>query len=207
MPDDDTPAPKPEDAYPPPSSAYPPPSNPPPNTPPETPYSNPYGTPNVPPANPYGTPSTPPANPYGTPSTPLNNPYSQGQSTPPSQPTGSDYGTPGAQSNWQPPPPVSGYGGTAPPYSPVNGTLILILGILSIVICCVGIILGPISWIMGNNALKTLDQYGDALGQRSNVNTGRICGIVGTIVGALVLISNIISFVLRMATSGMHSSY
>lgn len=40
-----------------------------------------------------------------------------------------------------------------------NATLILVLGILSIV--CLPI-LGPVAWIMGNNALKELDQgFGD----------------------------------------------
>lgn len=35
-----------------------------------------------------------------------------------------------------------------------NGTLILVLGILSLVLCG---LLGPVAWIMGNNALRNID--------------------------------------------------
>ena len=67
---------------------------------------------------------------------------------------------------------------TPPPASPSssgNGTLILILGILSIV--CLPI-LGPVALILGNNALAsgTVDPS-----QMGMVNAGRICGIVGCV--------------------------
>jgi predicted Zn finger-like uncharacterized protein len=62
-------------------------------------------------------------------------------------------------------------------YAPHRGTLILVLGILSIV--CMHI-LGPVAWILGNNDLKEIragrmDPEGE-----SNTNIGRILGIVGT---------------------------
>ena len=73
------------------------------------------------------------------------------------------------------------------PQSSSNATLILVLGIVSIFF--LQIILGPIAWILGNNALKsgTLDQA-----QIGQVNTGRICGIVGTIIGVLGIIIYIV---------------
>jgi hypothetical protein len=82
------------------------------------------------------------------------------------------------------------------PYQPsVNGTTILVLGILSIVFLP---ILGPVAWIMGNNALVTLNSgYADQ-SQRSNVVAGRICGIIGTV----VLILGII-YVIAMMTFGL----
>lgn len=55
--------------------------------------------------------------------------------------------------------------------------MILILGILSIVVCG---ICGPIAWVMGNQAMATLNRYGDPLNQRNMVIAGRICGIIGT---------------------------
>ena len=55
-----------------------------------------------------------------------------------------------------------------------NGTLILVLGILSLV--CLPI-LGPVAWIMGNNAINA----GVDESQRGTVNAGRICGIIGTV--------------------------
>lgn len=67
---------------------------------------------------------------------------------------------------------------------PHRGQTIMIMGILSIVLAP---ILGPFAWIMGNNDLKEMragrmDREGE-----SQTNTGRICGIIGTILGGLSL--------------------
>ena len=67
-----------------------------------------------------------------------------------------------------------------------NGTLVLILGIAGII--CLPI-LAPIAWIMGNNGMALLNSGQGDETQRGNVNAGRICGIIGTvlmIVGAVV---------------------
>jgi hypothetical protein len=93
-----------------------------------------------------------------------------------------------------------------PPSSPVNGTLILVLGILSIVFCGCGVILGPIAIVMGSNGLKTLDQYGDPLNQRGSTNSGRICGIIGTITSVLFIIGYIILIVLGVVAGHTPSS-
>ncbi len=82
-----------------------------------------------------------------------------------------------------PPPPPPGHSEgqsfdfSAPKDHP-KGTTILILGILSLV-CC-GFI-GPVAWIMGNNALAEIDAAPEAYRNRSTVNAGRICGIIGTV--------------------------
>jgi hypothetical protein len=65
---------------------------------------------------------------------------------------------------------------------PHRGTLILVLGILSLVLGGFGIIFGPIAWIMGSNDLAKIrsgqmDPDGESL-----TNAGRICGMIGTIV-------------------------
>jgi hypothetical protein len=79
----------------------------------------------------------------------------------------------------------SGYGGS-PAGTPVNGTLILVLGILGIVLCQ---ILGPVAWIMGNNAMK-LGGGGDP--QQANLaNIGRVLGIIGTVLLILGVIGGI----------------
>ena len=54
-------------------------------------------------------------------------------------------------------------------------SLVLILGILSLV----GVLgfLGPFAWVMGNNALASGTLNPD---QTSQVNIGRICGMIGT---------------------------
>jgi hypothetical protein len=75
-----------------------------------------------------------------------------------------------------------------------QGTTILVLGILSIVICG---ILGPIAWIMGNNALAEIDRNPAAYSNRSTVNAGRICGIIGTV----FLVLGIVFYILLIAGS------
>jgi hypothetical protein len=62
---------------------------------------------------------------------------------------------------------------------PHRGQLIMILGILSFFVA--GLILGPIAWILGTNDLKAIragrmDPEGE-----SQTNTGRICGMISTI--------------------------
>jgi hypothetical protein len=61
---------------------------------------------------------------------------------------------------------------------PHRGTLILVLGILSLVACG---LLGPFAWVMGNNDLTEMragrmDPEGEGM-----TNAGRICGIISTI--------------------------
>ncbi len=90
---------------------------------------------------------------------------------------------------WPPQPGVpSPYGAPQPGG---NGTLILVLGILSIVFGCFGVVLGPIAWVMGNNALKA--GYVDP-SQAGQISAGRICGIIGTVIGVLSLIYVIVVF-------------
>jgi hypothetical protein len=69
-----------------------------------------------------------------------------------------------------------------PGVEPHRGTTIMVLGILSLFVA--NIILGPIAWIMGNNDLKKMRAGQMDRSGESNTNTGRICGIVGTILGA-----------------------
>lgn len=87
----------------------------------------------------------------------------------------------------------------SPPPAPVNATSILIIGILSFV--CFGVILGPIAYIQGTNALKTLDTYGDPTNVRGQVNAGRICGLIGGILSVIAIIVRIGIFV---AAQGHH---
>lgn len=66
-----------------------------------------------------------------------------------------------------------------------RGTLILVLGILSIVCCN---LVGPVAWVMGNADLKAMrEQRMDPAGEGST-NAGRICGIVGTVLLGISLL-------------------
>ena len=101
------------------------------------------------------------------------------------------------------PPPVwppqegspSPYG--APQPSNSNATLSLVLGILSIV--CLPI-LGPVAWILGNNALAAGTVAPSQLGQ---VNAGRICGMIGSALIVLGIIYWIVIFA-TVGVAGLH---
>jgi hypothetical protein len=78
---------------------------------------------------------------------------------------------------------------------PHRGTLILILGILSL-FCC-GIILGPIAFFLGNADLRAMregrmDPSGEGL-----TNAGRILGVIGAVIALILIIlqlSGVITF-------------
>jgi hypothetical protein len=94
-----------------------------------------------------------------------------------------------------PPPPTygspyGGYGGQEHP----QGTTVLVLGILSLVVCQ---LLGPFAWVMGNNALAEIDRNPAAYTNRSAVQAGRICGIVST--GLMILAVVVLAVVLPLS--------
>jgi len=74
-----------------------------------------------------------------------------------------------------------------------QGTTILVLGILSLVVCG---ILGPFAWSMGNKALKEIDASGVVYANRGQVQAGRICGIVSSV---LIILSIVLIILLLMA--------
>ena len=68
---------------------------------------------------------------------------------------------------------------------PHRGPAVLVPGILSCVVCGVGLILGPLAWSMGSNDMtairdRRMDPEGETLTQ-----AGMICGIVGTCLNLL----------------------
>jgi hypothetical protein len=76
--------------------------------------------------------------------------------------------------------------------TPTNAVLILIIGIISIIAawgsCGIGGLIGILPWVMGNTSLKAINQGLANPMERSMVNGGRICGIVGSVLGALILL-------------------
>jgi hypothetical protein len=84
---------------------------------------------------------------------------------------------------------------------PHRGTLILVLGILSLVVCAP---LGIAAWVMGNGDLKQIDAGTMDPSGRSLTNAGRICGMIGTILlalGALAVIAALAMGVLGAVVS------
>ena len=113
---------------------------------------------------------------------------------PPQQPP--NQGPYPANDAWQPqpPPPPAGYtaysphgGGGANFRNHPQGTTILVLGILSFF--CFGIVLGTIAAVMGTKALKEIDSDPTTTyTNRSQVNAGRICGIIGAVISVVGLV-------------------
>ncbi len=87
--------------------------------------------------------------------------YDAAMSMPPPPPSTSDA--------W----PYGMYGG----YEHPDGTTVLILGVLSLVVCQ---FLGPAAWIMGNRAIAEIDANPAAYTNRGSVQAGRICGIISS---------------------------
>jgi uncharacterized BrkB/YihY/UPF0761 family membrane protein len=116
---------------------------------------------------------------------------------------------------YQPPPPsVPPYGpeqpygyGYPPPGNGVEhpqGTTVLVLGILSLVVCG---ILGPFAWSMGNKALREIDAAPPGyFRNRGNVSAGRICGIVATILLIVAVLVIILVFGVVASVSSSSSS-
>ncbi len=77
-----------------------------------------------------------------------------------------------------------------------NATAVLILGIVSIVGCCtgfLGLIFGIIGWVLAAKDIKLYQANPNAYSNYSNLNTGKILCIIGTVLGAIALISSIYS--------------
>lgn len=81
-----------------------------------------------------------------------------------------------------------------------NSTLILVFGILSIVTCCcggiLGLIFGIVALVMAKKAKQTYLAEPDLYRGYNNVKTGRILAIIGIILSTIYLIINIVFIVL-----------
>lgn len=62
-------------------------------------------------------------------------------------------------------------------------------------------LLGPVVWVMGNNAIREIDANPYAYSNRSSVQAGRICGIIGTALIVLWVLVMVLAFVPLALTS------
>lgn len=98
-------------------------------------------------------------------------------------------------------PPFNQFGGM-PQQSLPNATIALVLGILSIPGCCcygiLGLILGIIAWVLAKGDINKFYQYPGAYSESSlkNAKAGKVCGIIGTVLGAIYIIMLIIGIAL-----------
>ncbi|MEP6746091.1 MAG: CCC motif membrane protein [Bacteroidota bacterium] len=75
-----------------------------------------------------------------------------------------------------------------------NSTAVLVLGILSIVICFVGFILGIIALVLANKDLRLYNTSPEVytIASYNNLKAGKICAIIGIIFWALIILFYII---------------
>ena len=81
---------------------------------------------------------------------------------------------------------------------PHRGTLVLVFGILGIVSCWP---LGLAAWLMGRKDLKEMDMGTMDPSGRGNTNAGRICGMIGTLWVAVVLLLSLGAAILWLLVS------
>jgi hypothetical protein len=81
---------------------------------------------------------------------------------------------------------------------PHRGEMILVLGILSLVIsgCGVGLILGIVAWVMGNEDLRAMASGRMDPAGHSPTKAGRICGMIGVALSVLAVVVGVLYFVL-----------
>jgi len=106
--------------------------------------------------------------------------------------------------------PYTGQGQQYPPQAPQPGvpgglkpkhpqaTTILVLGIVGLIMCQ---ILGPFAWVMGNKAIKEIDANPNQWDGRSDVQVGKILGIVSTVLLVLSVLATIAFFVFFFAVA------
>ncbi|RLV56424.1 DUF4190 domain-containing protein [Aeromicrobium phragmitis] len=158
----------------------------------------------------HGSGSYPPPPPGGQP------PYGQyGQQQPGPGQYGQQpgYGAPGQPGYGQPYPQQPGYG---QPYAPggwqpapkhPQATLAMVLGIVGLVggfVCGLPLLAAPFAWYIGGKAVKEIDADPQQYSGRSEASTGKILGIVGTVLLALVLLA--IVFIVVLGLSGAFDS-
>lgn len=152
-------------------------------------------------------PAPEPPRPPRTPWAPL--PSAGGPSQPPGAPPVPPSPVPPPPVGGYGPPPVPGAGGQGPymqagPLPPASGAgAAMVLGIISLVFCCcwpVGLICSILAIVFSNKAIREIDGGLADPADRGKANAGRICGIIGLVLGILVAIGSLIN----LATGGAH---
>jgi hypothetical protein len=111
---------------------------------------------------------------------------------------GRDGGTP--PSAWGAPSPAFG---ATPGHGDIHdhpqGTTVLVLGILGLVVCQV---LSPIAWVMGQRVRREMDAHPEVTWtNRGSVTAGWVCGIIGSVLLAMAVVSIVIIVVIVAANA------
>lgn len=85
---------------------------------------------------------------------------------------------------------------------PHHGTLILILGILSLLMC--NIITGIPAWVMANSDLREMDAGTMDPSGRGATQAGKVCGIISVVLAVLCMLLVIAMFALGFSFFALH---
>ncbi|MCL6502613.1 MAG: hypothetical protein K6T86_08000 [Pirellulales bacterium] len=85
---------------------------------------------------------------------------------------------------------------------PHRGSLILVLGILSLALCPLGVVLGPCAWSMGAADLNAMRRGGMDPAGMGVTQVGYICGIIGKLVSLGLIMLMCLYFALLAAALG-----
>jgi hypothetical protein len=96
-----------------------------------------------------------------------------------------------------------GYGYGPPQVEHPQGTMVLILGILGLVLCA---LCAPFAWSMGNKAKRDVDAAPGRYSNAQLITIGRILGIVGSVILILQLVFVAIYIVIIVAAIGSSGS-
>jgi hypothetical protein len=113
----------------------------------------------------------------------------------------------GYQPPTQPPaqpgyPPYAPYAYPAPPHP--EATKVLVLGLVALVggmACYLPLFVAPFAWVIGNRVNREINAAGGQWGGRSETQTGRILGMVGT--GLLVLGLLVLTLFISLGVAGV----
>jgi hypothetical protein len=76
-----------------------------------------------------------------------------------------------------------------------NATVVLVLGILSILTCCcwgvIGLVLGIVALMLAKKDTALYNENPELYDGYSNINTGRVLAIIGIVLSAIYFIANI----------------
>ena len=86
---------------------------------------------------------------------------------------------------------------------PHHGTLILVLGILSLFTC--SIITGIPAWVMANSDLREMDAGTMDSSGRGATQAGKVCGIVSVVLAVLAVLLGIAMVVLGFGFWAYHA--
>lgn len=149
---------------------------------PDNPFTSPSGSASQPSGPGYVPPPAPPP----TMSSPPYGPPLPGQ--PPGQPPGQAWGA-----GWTP-----AYGPMAPGQDHQGANQAMVLGIVAMIclassfFCCVtlpGVFCAPVAWVKGAKAKREIDANPGVYGNRGQAVAGVTMGIIGSIVGALLVVA------------------